>query len=984
MTLHLVTGPANAAKAGAVLGPLRERLGEEPVLVVPGFQDVEHARRELAVTGATFGARVVHFSQLFTLIARRTGYAAQRATELQRRLMAEDAVRRARLTVMDESAQRPGFVRALLRFVSELERATVEPPRLARALRDWAGDGARAEYAREVGELYRRYREGLEAAGLVDEDLFAWRSLSALRARPSAWAATPVFVYGFDDLTELEFRTLEELASYAEADVTVSLPFEPGREPFKATATLRQRLGEIATGVTELEAVSDHYAPESRKSLHALERNLFEPGATATDPGDAVTLHSAGGERAELELCGAEVISLLRAGTPPGEVAVVFRDPPRYASLVEQVFGAYGIPYSMDRSVPFAHTGVGRGLLALLRCSLLEGSADDLLAYLRTPGLLREPALADRLEADVRRLGEAEADGARRLWEERPNRWPLDEIDALRDAPTVAVLLERLDRRLERLFSAPYRRRAPVLAGVELDDVRAFRAGHGALTELRAVVEADRRVALDARGLHDMLAELAVRVGEDPQLDRVQVASPLDVRARRFAAVFMCGLQEKEFPQGGFPDVFLPDTDRRELARASGLALPLREDRLARERYLFYVCASRAERRLVLSSRYCDEEGNPDPPSFFVDDARAVFSTRSAGTPSTSEASALPERTRSLADVTWELEQAPTEAEWERAVARTGPRRQDAVVGPLSLPAAVEPLAARKAVSAGALERFAGCPVSWLVDDVLDPEKLEPDPEQMVRGSYAHKVLEVTYARLREQTGDRRVTPRNLAEAERILLEALEEKRGEFRLSPNQTRVRAAVRRLEFDLLRYLRHEAGRDGAFEPEHLELRFGFEDSEHPAVELADGTRVRGLIDRVDTWNGWALVRDYKSGKVEKYKVADWEKENRFQAALYMLVVQRALGLRAAGGVYVPLGGPERRPRGMVAAELAGALGSDFYDNDVVPQEDFAERTEWAEGSIATTAERMRSGDLASCPDSCAWRGGCSHPSICRLET
>ena len=267
---------------------------------------------------------------------------------------------------------------------------------------------------------------------------------------------------------------------------------------------------------------------------------------------------------------------------------------------------------------------------------------------------------------------------------------------------------------------------------------------------------------------------------------------------------------------------------------------------------------------------------------------------------------------------------------------------------------------------------------------MLNPEKLEPDPEAMVRGSYAHKVLEVTYKRLREQTGDRRVTPANLAAAERILLEALEAERGEFRLSPNQTRVRAAVRRLEFDLLRYLRHEAGRDGSFEPEYLELRFGFEDSDHPAVELADGTRVRGLIDRIDTWDGWALVRDYKSGKTDQYKVADWEKENRFQAALYMLVAERALGLKPAGGVYVPLAGTERRPRGMVAAELAEQLGSDFVDNDVVPEADFAERTDWAEESIATTATRMRGGDLESCPDSCAWRGGCSHPSICRVET
>ncbi len=79
------------------------------------------------------------------------------------------------------------------------------------------------------------------------------------------------------------------------------------------------------------------------------------------------------------------------------------------------------------------------------------------------------------------------------------------------------------------------------------------------------------------------------------------------------------------------------------------------------------------------------------------------------------------------------------------------------------------------------------------------------------------------------------------------------------------------------------------------------------------------MRGRIDRVDEYDGMALVIDYKTGKrVDRYKVASWEPENRFQAALYMLVVEKLLGLRAAGGVYVALGSEDPRPRGMVAAE------------------------------------------------------------------
>jgi ATP-dependent helicase/DNAse subunit B len=388
----------------------------------------------------------------------------------------------------------------------------------------------------------------------------------------------------------------------------------------------------------------------------------------------------------------------------------------------------------------------------------------------------------------------------------------------------------------------------------------------------------------------------------------------------------------------------------------------MREEQLDRERYLFYVCASRAERLLVLSSRYCDEEGNPQSRSFFVEDALEVLDE-------------VPDRRRSLSDVTWTPDTAPTAAEWHRARALEGPRREERVPAPLTSEAVLELLAERGSVSASALEGFADCPVKWLVDYLLRPEALEPDPEAMVRGSYAHAVLQGTYQRLREETGDRRVTPANLEIAERILLEELRDHRAEFRLSPKQTRVRAAVRRLEFDLLRYLRHDAEADGSFEPEHLE--HSFED-----VDVG-GVRVSGKIDRVDTWDGHALVRDYKSGKrADNYKVASWDRENHFQAALYMLVAREQLGLSPAGGVYVPLGGTDRRPRGMLAREV-DEVGTNFFDNDRLPAEEFEAMLGWARERIAETARRMRGGELHCSPDTCAWNGGCMYPSICRGE-
>jgi ATP-dependent helicase/DNAse subunit B len=967
--LTLVTGPANAAKAGEVLGGLRTRLDDEPILVVPAFGDVEHAQRDLADRGAVFGVSVLRFDWLFREIARRAGHTARVASEVQRELIVEEAVRRASLELLAESAGQPGFVRAAARFVGELGRSLVEPARFTQALRAWAAGGSRARYAEEVAAIYRGYRDGLEAAGLADPELFAWGALDALRREPERWGATPVYVYGFDDFDTLQLDALDTLANRCGVDVVASLPYEPGRAAFKAVASAHQEL--LARGAREhpLPPLDDHYAPEARAALHHVERGLFEDDVTPAEAGGAVGFHSAGGQRAEIELVGARVLGLLRAGVEPGDIAVVLRDPGDYASLLEQVFGAYDIPFSIDRSVRLAHTGLGRGLLALIRCATdPDATATDLLAYLRTPGLLRQPGLADWLEASVRREGAHAASEARALWEEE--RWKLDDLDRLRAAGRGAPLAAELDRQLGRLFSAPYRRLAAILRGPELDDPRVYVAAAQALAELRAVAEADPRMRLGPERVLAVLHELRVHLGEPAQPDRVHVAKPEDIRARRFEAVFVCGLQEGEFPKGTSPEPFLPDEDRRAIAVATGLRLPIREDRLDRERYLFYVCCSRAERLLVLSSRSSDEEGNPQPQSFFVEDVRDLV---------------LPgaeELERSLSDVTWSADDAPTAAELERALAACGPGRAERPPERLTVASVLERLAARETVSARALEDFADCPVKWLVNNVLRPRELVPDPEQMVRGRYAHSVLQRTFERLREESGARAVTPTNLARAKRLLLEELHAQRSRFQLSPKQTRVRAAARRLEFDLLSFLDREAARDGSFEPEHLELAFGYGDHGEP-VELAPGLRVGGRIDRVDTSDGMALVIDYKSGKnVESYKASSWERENRFQAALYMLVVERLLGVRAAGGVYLPLGS-SKPARGMVAKDV-DELGSGYVSTDVLPPEQFRDKLDWALEQVRETDGRIRRGELGCNPDQCAWQGGCSYPSICRCET
>ena len=57
MSLTLVTGPANAAKAGYVLERLRAVLHREPLLVVPTAADVSHYGAASSRRAASCSAR---------------------------------------------------------------------------------------------------------------------------------------------------------------------------------------------------------------------------------------------------------------------------------------------------------------------------------------------------------------------------------------------------------------------------------------------------------------------------------------------------------------------------------------------------------------------------------------------------------------------------------------------------------------------------------------------------------------------------------------------------------------------------------------------------------------------------------------------------------------------------------------------------------------------------------------------------------------
>ena len=436
-----------------MLGGLRARLDEDPILVVPAFQDVEHAQRELAERGAVFGALVLRFERLYREIAARAGYGEPVASEVQRQLLLEASVKAGRA----ERARRVGVAAGLRSGSGALRgRARAGPggPGPLHAGVEGLGRG-RAETAlcrRGGGDLRRLPARPRERRP---------RGPRAVRLARSRCAPAGARALGRHPALRLRLRRLHRARARRAGDAVGALRRAPVRvaalragtggvpgyrDGARSAVRDRHRQAGAGGGGRALRGRLACGAPSggARPVRGRSRRRRWRRGRRSPSTRPAGRGPRSSWRRHACSTCCA-------AAPRPATWRSCSAIPTRYSSLVEQVFGAYGVPYSLDRSLPFAHTGLGRGLLALIRCGAPAGTADDLLAYLRTPGLLTQPALADRLEARVRQEGAHSAERARAIWESE--HWALTDLERLTGAQDTAAYVDELQAVLAHLFS---------------------------------------------------------------------------------------------------------------------------------------------------------------------------------------------------------------------------------------------------------------------------------------------------------------------------------------------------------------------------------------------------------------------------------------------------------------------------------------------------------------------------------------------------
>ena len=972
MPLSLIVGPANAGKVEHLLDRYLDSLDREPVLIVPNRSDVESVARELIKRRpALLGGSIDTFDDVFERMAYAGAEARSVVTKAQRALLVRRVLATAPFDGLAASARFGGFADELLRTLGELESGLLDPH----------------ELHGELASLYAAYRAELDRLGLWDRDLLRRYAAERLRSDLDAWQGQPVFAYGFEDLTGAEWALLEALAG--RTDVSVSLPYEPGRPAFASLQRTAGDLQRLAAG--RIDELPPRYGLVARPALAHLERALFADAALEPVPSEgAVRFFEGAGARGALELVAEELLSLLRAGTPPEAIGIVCPSVDRVRAPLETALGTLGIPYAIDGEIRLAQTPFGQALAALLRFAWLGGERRDLFTFLRSSFSGVERRAVDFVEGRLRGRAVQAPDRVVDEGEKLHGR-AFPALAELRDAEDPVEAVRTLAARMLR---AAYGIESPPVGETSRLDLRTYETLNRVLTELdrwRSLVgELSRDDVVSA------LDRLTLRPQRGDEPGRVAVVDLMRARTRRFDVVFVLGLEEGSLPRRGASSPFLDDDERRSLDE-HGARLQ-RPDSVSRDRYLFYTACTRPLERLYLVREAATDDGSPREPSPFWDEVQSAFDPDDVR---------MWTRRRPLSALTWSLDAAPTERERLRALAELAPTDADgadalarangwerrleracaAFRRPTRLrhPLVLEQLESRSTFNVTELERFADCSSAWFVERYLDPRSIDAEVDAKLRGSVAHNALYKFFTRMPKELGVEHLDERIADDAVRLMRTCLDEALQGVRMEMTEMQARELDQTLWRDLEAVVRAECESELTLVPRRFEVLFGGERAApelQRGLELGDGLSLSGKIDRIDVdpFGARGIVQDYKSGK-HAHSAREIESELRLQIPLYMLVLRDLVGLEPLGGLYRPLAG-ERKARGLLRASEGETLRG-FSRNDYLEEEAFWGAVDRARESARSLAQRIRGGDVVHDPKGGECPAWCDLWPICRVQ-
>ena len=920
--LHLLLGTDWTANRDEILRRISRDVKEEKagrILMVPELISHETERLLCAAAGDTASrfAEVLSFTRLARRVADEQGSAAEECLDAGGRVVAMAAAARqlhSRLKAYASVETKPEFLTGLIDAVDEFKRCCISSEDLMAAARET--EGGLSQKLEELALILEAY-DALCQQGKRDPRDQETQLLEQLEE--GDFAENHVFyIDGFPDFTRQHLAILEHLIRCSPS-VTISINCDRVESPLLAfekagdTAAQILKIARAAGQKVELERI-----PAKSRPLAPLRLGLFQ-GQIVPGSCGGLTVYQADSAYQECLAAAEQIMELVRGGCRYRDISVVCADLGTYKPLVELAFHRCGIPVYLSGTEDILQKSVISTVLSAMDAALGGLEQRSVLRYLRSVLSPVEPDVCDLVENYAI------------VWGIRGKRW--QETWMYHPDGLSAVFDEETTARLKLINDAREMAIAP-LAGL----LRGFRDARDLSQQVLALYDFLQQIHLEERldalaremdeagdnrsaqilnqlweillgaleQLYDVLGRTVwdmdtftrlfqlllsqYQVGTiPPVLDAVQCGQVSAMRLRQQKHLIVLGAQEGNLPRYSGSAGVLTDQERVTLR---DLGVPLTGGAMEG------IQAEFAE----IYGVFC---GAMETVTVYSSGAQPSFVCRRLAELAGGEREVQPGLGAALAD---EFEAGAYLARWQdaRAAAQLGVREGfDAVcrsknyeLGKVERRQIDKLYGKQLQLSASQIDRQAECRLSYFLQYGLRAkERKEATVDPAEFGTYVHAVLEKTARRVLELGGFPQVNLEQTLEiAEQFSQEyalehfsQLESERLAYLFRRNSQELRFVVRELWEEL---------QQSQFQPAGLEVRFGTTDG-LPPIAINGQTMnaiLRGLVDRVDTWNqhgnDYYRVVDYKTGKKD-FDYCDVFNGVGLQMLLYLFALQECGG-------------------------------------------------------------------------------------------
>lgn len=959
--LRLYTGRGRLLES-ALVKVLSAAEEETLLVVVPKQLTLQTERmllRRMNLRGS-FRLQVISAERLcgriFDAVGRPEG---ERIDDRGRVMLVRAAVRAAseQLTIYRDACRRRGFPERAAKQLERFRQAGLSPD----ALRACAEElrGAAAMKLTDLSYILEAY-ESLIAGRYQDGE--AEFMLASARVRDAAFLrSASVWFYGFDMIPPtLGDFIVAVSAACGGGGLFFALENDTQARDFDAFLPLSHALDRLRTSAERMGCGTERVfveetprpggmcveGPARAEDLARLERELFAfPAEPSPTPARAVQLTMLRSPLEECMFAAALTRRLVRArGWRYGDVLILCRDIDAYAAPLRTAFARYGVPLFLSSSRSAARHATAECLLTALRCVEKGFAQEDVLALADTGLMPVTRGEAERLANYAVRWG---LRGTRFL---RPLRRGSEaEIDALE--PVRARLVAPLVKLRDAL------RKADDLDG-QLKAMFGFLTDVGAygksVERMRRLSDAGMREAAGEEGqvwnrilgaldqMHELMGtkrlsvcELSETLSESlsasvvkslPQSADAAYAQSMEAACTQpVRAILILGASDSPVSDD---EGLLTPAQKRAVSKAARAYLGPDDADLSRlRRYYLKSALGMATDYVSVSCALSGADGAAQRPSAMFGMIEALFPNLSARGGVTGDASvdrmlrgapgaavlyaakALGAGERPEAADLAALAGLSRLAEGDEAV-RADLSRLRAALSAQRAADELNPETARALYGAlhrqsvTRLERFAACPFSYFVRYGLKPDEVEPfELSARDEGTFFHAAVNEFLLRSMEdlQSLDAQSAAARMDGIADAMLGAMIDAGplGDSAVAlAERRRLKATARMCAVALADHMR-----GSRFYTAALEQNFGREDGD-ASLALPCGCTLEGRIDRVDAWEDYLRVIDYKRGG-KALRIDDVRQGKSLQLPVYLAAALKKRGARSAGVYYFNLG-------------------------------------------------------------------------------